>query len=534
MPITKVERTSDAAKAPVRFGFLPVLALACAMLLLHLLTGGRYGFYRDELQFLSDARHLDWGFVAYPPITPFLARISISIFGISLSGLHLFPALVQTAVLFMTALMAKELGGGRIAQVASALTVALSAYPLEESTTFSYSSFDYLWWVLAAYFTVQLLRSENARWWLAIGAIEGLGLLTKYTIAYLIAGILCGVIFTRARRYLGSGWFWGGQALALLICAPNIVWQFQHDFISYSFLQFIHTRDINYGLTDGFLTDQLTYCVNLFALPVWMAGMIGYLRNWRYRMITWMYLVPLVLFIATRGRFYYLAPAYPMLLAMGAVMGERWIGSPAKEPASSIRIRRSGQAAARSNRQRGWSGRHWVCAVLFAGLVLLGAGFCYFLFPAFESNGPLRNFVLERNEPLREEFGWDELVRTVAGIRDSLPPDQRIHLGIIVGNYGEEGAIEILGSAYHLPQPISTINSGGLRGYPISPPTTLIVVGFSKDMAFALFNNCKLAGHNINSERIRNRESEHYPDIFLCGSPRQPWPEFWKDSPHFE
>jgi hypothetical protein len=149
-----------------------------------------------------------------------------------------------------------------------------------------------------------------------------------------------------------------------------------------------------------------------------------------------------------------------------------------------------------------------------------------------QSQGPLRDFAVGRNQQLREEFGWPELVRTVASIRDSQPPDQRANLGIIVGNYGEEGAIEILGSAYRLPAPISAINSGWLRGYPTPPPTTLIVLGFSSHDALALFTGCKLAGHNGNSEGIINGESG-FPDIFLCGPPRQPWPEFWEASPHF-
>jgi len=532
MPITRVEQASGITNTSVRFEFWAVLTITCAIVLLHLLTAGRYGFYRDELQFLSDARHLDWGFVAYPPLAPFLARISMSLFGVSLFGLRLFPTLAQAAALFITALMARELGGGRIAQTASALAVGLSPYPLSEGEVFIYSSFDYLWWVLAAYFAIRLLKSENPRWWLAIGAIEGLGLLTKYTMLYLIVGILCGVVFTRARRYLASGWFWGGNALALILCLPNVIWQFRHDFISYSFLQFIHARDIDTGMTDDFLTLQLTYCVNLFAVPVWVAGLIGYLRSQRYRMIAWMYIVPLTLLAVMKGRAYYLVPAYPMLIAMGAQMGERWIHSPSKESVSVKRTRRLVQIT-RPSRQMGWSGRQWAGAVFFTGLVLLGAFSCYMILPLFPSNGPLGNYELKSTELLREEFGWNELVRTVADIRGSLPQDQQAHLGIMVANYGEEGALEILGSAYHLPQPISTTNSGGLRGYPTPPPTRLIVIGFSRDMATALFDGCKLAGQNRNSEHIRNMESEH-PEIFLCGSPRQPWPEFWKNSPHFE
>ena len=155
--------------------------------------------------------------------------------------------------------------------------------------------------------------------------------------------------------------------------------------------------------------------------------------------------------------------------------------------------------------------------------------FVYALLVPLASDGPLKMFALKNNGDLREEFGWDELVKTVAGIRDSLPADQRSEVGVLVGNYGEQGALEILGSADHLPLPISMTNSAWLRGYPAVPPSTLIVVGFSQEAADRAFTSCRLAGHNGNSEGVKNEESESHPDIFVCDSPRLPWPEFWKE-----
>src|SRR5580704_13783775 len=200
-----------------------LLGIAAVVALVHLLTNNRYGFHRDELQFLSDARHLDWGFVAYPPLTPFLERIGLNLFGLSLVGLRLFSVIVQAAAIVVTGLIARELGGKRLAQIAAAISVALSALPLFEGTEFQYSSFDYLWWVLIAYFTIRLLKSENPRWWIAIGAAVGLGLLTKYTMCFYVAGILGGLLLTRARRYFTSGWFWAGIGIACLIFLPNLI-----------------------------------------------------------------------------------------------------------------------------------------------------------------------------------------------------------------------------------------------------------------------------------------------------------------------
>src|ERR1035438_4838683 len=432
--------------------FLPVLAIAAAVAVGHILTNSQYGFHRDELQFLSDARHLDWGFVAYPPLTPFLEHIGLALFGLSLVGLRLFSVLAQAIIILASGLMARDLGGSRLAQVTAALAVALSPLPIFEATEFQYTSFEMLWWVLIAWFTIRLLKSENPRWWLAIGAIVGMGLLTKYSVVFYVAGILTGVVLTPARRYLKSGWFWGGIALALFIFLPNFLWLVRHDFISYHFLQHIHARDVAEGRAEGFLKGQFLACANPWAAPLWLAGLVAFLRNPRYRMIAWMYLVPLAILWLAKGRFYYLCAAYPMLIAMGAVGGEHWVrGLPR------------------------WA-RVTVEAVFFQGLLVAGAYFIAGWVP-IASSGPLRDFALSHSEDLREEIGWNEMVRTVANIRDSLPPDQQAQLGITTGSYGEIGAMEFVGPDYGLPAPIGTTNSEWLRGYPTPPPTTIIALG---------------------------------------------------------
>ena len=501
-----IHREDQGANPSTAWAGIALVALTAAAL--HMATNGRYGFHRDELQFLSDARHLDWGYVSYPPMTPFLEHILLSIFGLSLVGLRLFSVIAQTLVIIVSALMARDLGGGRLAQVTTALAVALSPLPIFEATEFQYTSFAFLWWVLVAWFTIRLLKSGNPRWWLAIGAALGLGLITKYAIVFYIAGVLVGMAFSPARRYFVSRWFWAGVALALLIFLPNLIWLFRHDFISYRFLQHIHTRDVGEGRAAGFLSGQFRACANLFAAPVWLIGLYAFLRQRRYRMIAFMYIVPLLVFWIDKGRFYYVAEAYPMLLAMGAVTCEGWL----------TRIPRWSQLT--------------IEAVFFAGLFLAG-GYFFAGWVPLASSGLLRSFALNHSGDLREEIGWDELVTTVAAIRDSLPPDQQASLGVTVANYGEQGAIEMLGPAYHLPPPISTTNSAWLRGYPTPQPTTLIVLGLTSEQANRIFTGCRLAGHNGNAEGIHNEEGDDHPDIFVCGPPRLPWPELWAQSINF-
>ena len=497
-------QTESGSGSVTRANNLALIGIALVVTLIHLLTNGRYGFHRDEFQFLSDARHLDWGFVAYPPFTPFVERVGLQLFGVSMVGLRLFSVIAQALAIVVTGLMARELGGGRLAQVTAALAVATSALPVFEGTEFQYSSFDYLWWVLIAYFVIRLLKTENPQWWIAIGVFVGLGLMTKYTILFFIAGILGGMVLSPARRYFASGWFWGGVAVALVIFAPNFLWQVKHGFISADFLRHIHARDVRLGRANGFLKDQFVICANLATAPIWIAGVVYFLRNGRYRMLGWMYLIPFVLFFVGKGRGYYLSAAYPMLLAMGAVVWER-------------RVATLGPV---------W--RRVVLAVAFSAMTAYGV-YVYAVLVPLASDGPLKQFALKNSGDLREELGWDELVRTVAGIRDSLPAEQRSEVGVLVGNYGEQGAVEILGPAYKLPMPISTTNSAWVRGYPAVPPSTLIVVGYSREAADRAFTSCRMAGHNGNSERVKNEESQNHPDIFVCGPPRLQWAEFWKE-----
>ncbi|WP_199100197.1 glycosyltransferase family 39 protein [Dyella sp. ASV21] len=486
----------------------PVLIIALLFGLAHMVTNGQYGFHRDEWQFLSDAQHLDWGFVPYPPLTAALEHLGLSMFGLSLVGLRLFSVLAQVLVIFASGMMARDLGGGRPAQIFTAVAVALSPLPMFQATEFQYSSFDLLWWVLIAWCVIRLRRDDEPRWWLAIGLLAGLGLQTKYSIAFELAGVLVGVLLTDARRYVTHGWFWAGGAIGLLVFAPNLVWLIRHDFVSYHFLQGIHARDVRLGRADGFLRDQFLLNANLFVAPIWLAGLLAFFKDRRYRMLAWMYVVPLLLFLLAKGRFYYLCGAYPMLLAMGSVVGEQWLGS----------------------MRNAW--RVGITVLAFAGVFAIGIYATLRIVP-IASSGPLRDFALRNNGDLREEIGWDELVARVAAIRDGLPAEQQANLGIAVGNYGEYGAIALLGPRYHLPAPITTINSGWLRGYPQTPPTTLIVLGNSREDANALFSDCRVAGHTTNALGIVNEESGDHPDIYVCGPLRNPWSELWKRGPDF-
>jgi Dolichyl-phosphate-mannose-protein mannosyltransferase len=123
---------------------------AMALVALHTATNGQYAFHRDELATIDDARFLSWGYVVYPPITPFLARVSMTLFGASMIGLRLFAALAVGIAMVLTGLMARELGGSRPAQLVAAWAAAIAGPAVSFGYLFQYVSFDYLCWVLAA------------------------------------------------------------------------------------------------------------------------------------------------------------------------------------------------------------------------------------------------------------------------------------------------------------------------------------------------------------------------------------------------
>ncbi|HUI42381.1 MAG TPA: glycosyltransferase family 39 protein, partial [Terriglobia bacterium] len=447
--------------------------------------------------------------VAYPPLTPFFGRLSLELFGTSLAGFRFFAALAEAVAVVLAGLIAHELGGRRGAQLVAA--AAAAPFFLLGGAMMQYVSFDYLAWVLTAYFAVRLLKSEDPRWWIAIGCSIGLGMMAKYSIPFFVAGLAVGLVLTDARRYLKSKWLWYGAAVALAIFLPNFIWQARHGFISLDFLRYIHARDIRIGRTQGFLPDQLK--LTLFGFPLVIAGLHFFLFSQAgrsFRVLGWMYVTPLLLFVVAKGRGYYLAPAYPMLYAAGAVWGEQWLGTLGRRSAR-VAVAALARTALAAD----------VVMVALISLPISPAGSARF------------QKVSKINGDLREEIGWPELVRTVAGIRDGLAASERGHLGVLAGNYGEAGAIDLYGPAYSLPGAISGTNSFWARGYGDPPPQTLIVLGLSREFLDRNFQSCELAGHISNPFGVKNEETEDHPDIFLCRGLRQPWPEFWKKLRHF-
>jgi hypothetical protein len=488
-----------------------LLALALARLLLHVALNGRYGFHRDELAVFVDARSLAWGYVAYPPLTPALGHASQLLFGTSLGGFRLFAALAQCAAMVFAGLLARELGGRRLAQLLAALAVTATPFSLLTASQMQYTAFDSLWWILLAWMVARLINRDDPRWWLGIGLVIGLGMMTRYTMLFCVASLAVGVAATPLRRHLASPWLLGGVVLSLLVFLPNGLWQLDHDFIALDFLRSIHARDVRIGRTDGFLVQQLYANTGPLLLPLWLGGLawLAFARRAaRYRVFAWWYVAALLLFALAGGRSYYLAPAYSMLLAAGAVACEQWLHR------------------LQPNTQR------WSRAAVGIGLAgALATGVAVGL-PWAPVNSPGWRISRAAHDNFAEQVGWPDYVAQVAAVYVALPPAERTHTVIYANNYGEAGAIDLYGPRHGLPRAISPVNSFWFRGYGTPPPSTVIVLGDDADGMRDTPADCTLATRFRNPQNVENEETSH-PDIYVCRNLRAPWSRLWPEKPSY-
>jgi hypothetical protein len=484
---------------------VPLFAIASSVLVLHAVVGNGYGFHRDELQTLDDARHMAAGFVAYPPLTPLAGRIAIALFGISPWVFRLPAAVVNAVSLVMVGLTARELGGRRLAQ-AIALLMCLPV-AVVFSTMLQYNTFDYLAWALATFSMARLLRTGDARWWIGVGAAIGIGVLSKYSIALLAASIVAGVIALPSQRHwLRSRWFYFGMLTTLVIASPNFIWLATHHFITLEMEQTIHARDVRIGRTAGYWTDQLRF--NLFAVPLVVAGLVWLLRSARFRLLAFFYLGPLVLFAVVKGRGYYLLPAYIGVNAAAGVVFERGL------ELLSRRMRVMVTAVA--------------CAALVCDAVALGCMFVQIATPG----SAFFQWQVRNSDDIGDETGWPEFVNAVADAYHSLTPAERDRLAILADNYGEAGALELYGPQHGLPEPIALVNSFWLRGYGPFPPENVLVTGQKLKNLAPHFESCRLVGEVRIPYGVRNEEARS-PEIYLCHHLNGSWDEVWQKERHF-
>ncbi len=433
------------------------LAFAGATLLLHLLTNWRYGYFRDELYFIACARHLDWGYVDLAPLSAVLLRLQLALFGDSLFALRLFPAFASAGMVALTGVLARQLGG-RVWAVALACAASLSAMVyLAIGNFYSLNVYEPLFWMGAVYCLIRILQDASPKFWLGFGACLGLGFENKHSIVFFAVGLAAAILLTPARRHLAHRWLWLGFAVVVLLALPNLLWQMTHGWPTPELLANIARSNKNVVLPPLAFVGQQILIMNPAALPIWLGGLLWLLiaRDGRpYRVLGLAYLITLAEFILMHGKHYYLAPIYPMLFAAGGVAFERLLAE---------RLR-------------------WLRPALAAVMITLAAVLAPTILPLLPPEKLLAYMRAIHFEPPRTEtshtaalpqlfadqFGWEEMVRSVARAFRSLPLDEQKRVAIFCQNYGQAGAIDFFGPKYGLPPALSGHQNyyvWGPRGY---------------------------------------------------------------------
>ncbi|MBP7146840.1 MAG: glycosyltransferase family 39 protein [Acidobacteria bacterium] len=442
-----------------------VAVLVAAQVVLHLSVLTRYGYFRDELYYVASTRHLAWGYVDHPPLSIALLAAWTAVFGDSIAAIRVVPVVAGAAVALLAALLARALGGGRLAQALAALCVVAAPEFLGSQHVYSMNALDQLAWTATALLLVRLVAAPRPGLWLLLGAVLGLGLQNKISVLWLGAGIAAALLLTPMRAALRTRWPWLAAALALLAFAPYVAWQVAHGFPTLEFMRNATRLKMVAGAPLQFLGIQIL-TMNPATLPVWLGGLAWLLldregRRWRALAIVFLAVVAILLGAGT-SKPSYLAPAFPMLFAAGAVAWERWA----------------------AHGVRRWARVALVALVAFSGLALAPLAIPLLSpdgYVAYTRALGLRPPDVERHERIElpqhfaDMHGWDEMAEKVARAWNGLAPAERARCVIYGQNYGEAGAIDVLGRRRGLPGAVSGHNSYWFWG-PGNPAADIVII----------------------------------------------------------
>ena len=312
-------------------GMFAVLAISLAKLLFHCYFNNRYGYFRDEFDYMSCGDHLAWGYVDQPPLIPFLIHVCRAVLGDSLRSIRFIPALgVEPFGRFRSAVLARELGGRGFALLLSAIAIVVAPQYLSNGSLLGTNALEPNLWMGCTYFAILAIKRNDPRNWLWFGVVAGLGMEEKYSIALFAAGIVVGLLLTEQRCVFSNKWIWLGGLAAFLIFLPNLLWNVHYHWPFIELMRNIKAegRDVVLPPLEYFL--QQTLLIHPLTAPIWITGLTAFFASPRlkpYRALGWSYVVCYTVFFALHGKNYYLAPIYPMLLAAGAVMVEPAISS---------------------------------------------------------------------------------------------------------------------------------------------------------------------------------------------------------------
>jgi len=501
-------------------GMVIVWAIALAKLVLHIYFNNRYGYFRDEFDYMSCGDHLQWGYVDQPPLIPFLTHISRAVLGDSLRAIRFLPALFSSLLVVQAAVTTRLLGGRRYALTLTAICVAFAPQYLSNGGLLGTNSLEPNLWLGCAQFVILAIQRHDPRYWVGFGIVAGLGMQEKYTIACFGLGVVVGLLLTEQRRTFLNKWIWLGGLAAFLVFLPNLLWNLHYD---WPFVQLIRAiradgRDVVWGPFQFFFQQMLE--VGLISGLIWIAGVFA-LLFWKplraYRVLGWSYIVSYLVIFLQHGKNYYLAPVYPMLFAAGAVALDVWLG-----------------------RSRGvaWLKPTFVYAIAVNGIYLMPITVPVLSpehFLAYAKTLPVKLPINEHSHAraalpqwYADQFGWKEIADKTAEAWNRIPPNERADCGIFAQDYGQAGAIDFFGRREGLPGAMSGDRTYWLWGPHNYTGNCMIVLDDRQEVLERYFDHVEFVGRSAPNEWAL----EQQVPVFICkGKKFDSWAGVW---PHLK
>lgn len=481
-----------------------ILVLSLIKLLIQLVGNRNYGFHRDELLHLSVSEHLDWGFMEFPPLIGLLGKISHDLFDYSLVGMRLFPTLAGVAVLVLCCLMAKELGGGFKSVFLAGICILAFLPFYRNHTLFQPVAFDQLFWTLGFYLFLRYINTDRTKFLLYMGITLGVGSMNKYTMLVWAFGLFVGMFFYKRGKLFKNKGLYLSACMALLVFLPNILWQMQHNFPLFGHLRELNRSQLEQRATGSFLWEQLEIA------PPFIMFLCGFLALFfskkllTYRSVGVASLIIFLSMWVLKAKTYYIFALYPVVFAAGAVWTEDLLR---KKP---------------------------FLTYLTGAFILLPM--VYFI-PQLTPVMPIEKYVefygietqngrVQLTGDYADMFGWEEQVKLVDSVYRALPPNEQRNCVLWAENYGEAGALKILGKKYHLPNPISRHGSFWTWGYGTEDAEVWISLGNERPSVESVFEEVELVKMITHKYAI---DEENGIPLFVCRKPKVDIDQWWKD-----
>ena len=493
--------------------------MAAGIVLLHVAVNlaTPYGFQRDEFLYFGMGQHLQFWRMDFPPFIAVVANLSRHLLGESATAMRLTSALAAAAVAYAAISVARRLGGRTYAQLLTAACLLTAPLFLRAGNLYQPVVFDQLWWTLGLYAVVRLRESLDRRWWLVLGVVVGVGLLTKFSIAFFGFSVLVALVVTPERRALATRWPWLALLLALALGSPSLVGQVRLAFPVVGQLRDLQAVQLARLSPLDFTLGQLLLTGPAFAIAV--AGVVALLvsRRWTHlRIVGWTAVAAFAMLLLLHGKHYYLGPIYPVLFGIGAVGVERaWVGP----------------------RGRWLRGAAMAAPIAF-GLVILPIGlpilppvrmeaYTRAIGLASSVNRTNTGRILRLPQDYADMLGWEERVAAVARAYHALDPARQAQAVIVAGNWGEAGALDFFGPRHGLPGVVSPSGSYWFFGPGTMPGAVVVTIGVRESSLRRFFDRVTAVERVTNGWTV---PEEQDLTVYVCEGPRgtlqHAWPEW--------